>query len=69
MASPPYKLLVRSSSNRVWLGICGGLGEYLSVDPVLIRLLFLVATVFSGFLPGLLVYVLAAFVVPPARQK
>lgn len=47
-------------------GICGGIGEYFEVDPVLIRLLYLLATVFTGVVPGLLAYVIAIAVVPEA---
>lgn len=36
-----YKKLRRSSTNRTICGVCGGIGEYLNVDPTLIRLLWL----------------------------
>ena len=45
-------------------GVCGGLGEYFDVDPVLIRLLYLMATVFTGLVPGLLCYIIAVAIVP-----
>lgn len=58
------KKLHRSKSNRIFAGICGGLGEYFEVDPVLIRLIWLLAIIFSGIVPGLLAYILAIFIVP-----
>lgn len=58
------KRLYRSRANRVFAGICGGLGEYLNVDPVMLRLLWLLLVIFSGVVPGLLVYILAIFVIP-----
>lgn len=53
------KKLYRSRSNRILFGLCGGLGEYLGVDPVLIRLIWL-------FVPGanLLAYIIGAIIVP-----
>lgn len=53
------KKLYRSRSNRILFGLCGGLGEYLGVDPVLIRLVWL-------FVPGanLLAYIIGAIIVP-----
>jgi phage shock protein PspC (stress-responsive transcriptional regulator) len=43
-------------------GVCGGLGEYFSVDPTLIRLLFVFATILGG--PGLIAYLIFWIVVP-----
>lgn len=53
------KRLYRSRTNRVLFGLCGGLGEYFNVDPVLIRLLWL-------FIPGLnlILYIIASIIVP-----
>ncbi len=58
------KRLYRSTENKVLAGVCGGLGEYFDVDPVLIRLVYLMATVFTGLVPGLLCYIIAVAIVP-----
>lgn len=55
------KKLFRSKSNRVICGVCGGIGEYLNVDPTIIRLLALLLG-FTG--SGVLVYILAAIIMP-----
>ena len=60
------KRLYRSRENKVLAGVCGGIGEYFDVDPVLIRLLYLMVTVFTGLAPGVLCYVIAIAVVPEA---
>ncbi|WP_406660959.1 PspC domain-containing protein [Methanolobus sp. ZRKC3] len=57
------KQLKRSRSNRMFAGVCGGLGDYLGVDPVMVRLLWAIFTVFS-FGTGLLIYILAWVIVP-----
>lgn len=56
------KRLYRSRKNRVFAGICGGLGEYYNVDPVLIRIIAVFLTLFLGF--PFLVYLVAIFVIP-----
>jgi phage shock protein PspC (stress-responsive transcriptional regulator) len=56
------KRLYRSRKNRVFTGVCGGLGEYADMDPVVVRIIFVLATLFLG-LP-LLVYLVAIFVIP-----
>lgn len=58
------KRLHKSHENKVLAGVCGGLGEYFDVDPVLIRLVYLMATVFTGLIPGILSYVIAVAIVP-----
>lgn len=56
--------LYRSSENSQIAGVCGGLGEYLNVDPTLIRLAFLLMFVMGG--PGLLLYIILWVVMPKA---
>jgi len=57
------KKIYRSRTNKVFAGVCGGMGDYFSVDPVLIRLIWVVATFFS-LGAGLLAYVIAFAVIP-----
>jgi phage shock protein PspC (stress-responsive transcriptional regulator) len=52
----------RSRKNRMVAGVCGGIGEYFCVDPLLVRLLFVV---FLG--PALLFYVLAWLLAPEGQ--
>ena len=58
-----YKQLTRSSTNRMIAGVCAGLGEYLNIDPTVVRLLFLLAFFLTG--PGILIaYLIMAVIVP-----
>lgn len=59
---PKPNRLYRSSSNRVISGVCGGLGEYFGVDPVIVRIIWAVAVFFGGV--GLLAYILAWVIIP-----
>ncbi len=58
------KRLYRSSDNKVFAGILGGLGEYFDVDPVLIRLAFVFLLLATAVLPGVIAYLAALFIVP-----
>lgn len=62
-AGPPHRRLVRSSRERMWAGVCGGIAEYFEIDPSLIRLLWVAATVVSGGL-AVPVYILAWIILP-----
>ncbi len=58
-----YKALTRSKSNRMIAGVCAGLGDYLNMDPTVIRLLFVLGFfTFNGAM--LLVYLIMAIVTP-----
>jgi len=59
------KRLYRDPDNRVLGGVCGGIGQYFKIDPLIVRILFLV--VFFGFGIGLLIYIILWIVVPEAR--
>jgi phage shock protein C len=62
-----YKKLTRSASNRMIAGVCAGLGEYLGIDPTVVRLLVILAF-FTGFGGIALVYLIMALVVPEQVQ-
>lgn len=54
--------LYRSYSNKVFAGVCGGLAEYFDVDPIVIRILFVLMVLFGG--TGIVLYIAAIFIVP-----
>jgi phage shock protein C len=58
------KKFYRSSENKVFAGIIGGAGEYFEVDPVLLRVAYLLIVAFTGFIPGIIAYILAGLIVP-----
>lgn len=56
------KKLYRSQSNRKVAGVCGGIGEYLNLDPTVIRLIWVLLVFCAG--TGLLAYLIAALIIP-----
>jgi phage shock protein C len=46
-------------------GVCGGLGRYLGVDPILLRIAFVVLAIAGG--SGILIYIVAIIVIPEER--
>ena len=58
-----YKQLTRSTTNRMIAGVCAGLGDYLGIDPTIVRLLAALAF-FTGFGGIAIVYLIMAIVVP-----
>jgi phage shock protein C len=67
MTSPYYppqppKRLLRSTSNRVIGGVCGGVADYLNMDANLVRILTVLISLFTGV--PVILYIIALFVVP-----
>jgi phage shock protein C len=60
------KRLVRPRQGRKIAGVCAAFGNYFDIDPILIRLLWVVAVIFGG--TGLLAYLLAWIVIPEEPQ-
>ncbi|MGM0439176.1 MAG: PspC domain-containing protein [Patescibacteria group bacterium] len=57
--------LYRSNKNKVFAGVCGGIGEYMDVDPVIIRLIWVLVSIFAGMgILGLIAYIIAALIIP-----
>lgn len=57
------KRLYRSSEERMFAGVCGGISEYLDVDPTLVRLVFVALTLLSQG-AGLVMYIVLMLIVP-----
>lgn len=58
------KKLHLSQTDKKIAGVCGGLAEYFETDSTLIRIIFLFILIFTGFIPGLVFYILAALIIP-----
>lgn len=62
--SPESKVsrLYRSETNKVIAGVAGGLGDYFNIDPTIIRILFILLTIFGG--SGLIIYIVLWLIIP-----
>jgi phage shock protein C len=57
--------LVRSLDDRMLVGVSGGIGEYFNIDPVLVRLFFVLFALSTGW--GFLVYIVLAILMPERK--
>ena len=66
--STPYKQLVRSTTNRMLAGICGGIGEYANLDPTVIRLIAVLLIFLTG--PAIIIaYLIMALIIPEGTVR
>ena len=57
------KKLTRSRKERMIAGVCGGLAEYLGWDPTLVRIVYVLATIFTAF-AGVIIYLILWIIMP-----
>lgn len=61
------KKLTRSKKDRFVAGVCGGLGEYFDIDPMVFRLIFILLTIFAG--SGVIIYIICWILIPESGEK
>ncbi len=61
--------LRRSRRHKMIAGVCGGLAEWLGWDPTVVRILYVLVSIFSAAFPGILVYLLLWIIMPKAPAE
>lgn len=56
------KKLYRSSTNKMIFGVCGGVADYINVDPTIVRLVWALLGISAGI--GVVLYIIAAIIMP-----
>jgi phage shock protein PspC (stress-responsive transcriptional regulator) len=60
-SGPSGRTLYRSRQNRWLAGVCGGIGEHFGIDPIIIRILWIL---FGFTVVGIFVYIILAVMIP-----
>ena len=62
-----YKKLTLSNDKKI-AGVCGGIAEYIEIDPTVVRLIYALLTIFTAF-SGLIIYLILMLVLPKASHQ
>ena len=60
--------LYRSSHDKMLAGLCGGLGEMMSVDSTMVRLGVVFVGILTGVLPIVIAYIIGWIIIPEGRE-
>lgn len=60
--------LTKSRTNRVLDGVLGGVGEYFNIDPVVVRILYIIFTISTAIGGGIVIYIIAMIVIPHSNK-
>ncbi|MGC9363341.1 MAG: PspC domain-containing protein [Fidelibacterota bacterium] len=63
------KRIYRSKTDVKLAGICGGLGEMFNIDPTIIRLLMIFATIATGVAPLVITYLIGWVIIPEGKPE
>ena len=69
MRESQHKRLTRSATDRLIAGVFGGLGKYFNLSAILLRLIYVVITALTGFVPGILIYIIMVVIMPADPAK
>jgi len=56
------------SEDRIIAGVCGGIAEWVGWSPTLVRVLYVLVSIISAAFPGIVVYLVLWFVMPPPSK-
>jgi len=59
--------IYRSRKNRMIAGVCGGIAEYLNIDPAIVRLIMALLVLANGL--GIILYILAVIIIPEKPEE
>jgi phage shock protein PspC (stress-responsive transcriptional regulator) len=60
----PEGHLARNSHDKMIAGVCGGIARWLGWDPTIVRILYILVSIFSAAFPGILIYIILWIVMP-----
>ncbi len=58
------KKLYRSKNNKLISGVCAGIAEYFKIDPTIVRLIYILLTIFTAVAPFVILYLIMWIIVP-----
>lgn len=62
------KKLYRSRTDKMIAGVCGGMADYFNLDPSLVRIIYVLVSIFSVAFPGILVYIILWIIIPESEK-
>jgi phage shock protein C len=60
---------LKKSHDKMIAGVCGGIAEWLGWDPTIVRIVYVLVSIFSAAFPGILVYIILMLVMPSADSR
>ncbi|MRN06500.1 PspC domain-containing protein [Lactobacillus sp. 0.1XD8-4] len=69
MRESQHKRLTRSGSDKMVAGVFGGIGQYFKIQPNILRILYVLLTIFTGFVPGVIIYIILVIIMPADPQN
>ncbi len=56
--------LYKSDKDKIFAGVIGGIGDYVDIDPTVLRLVFILLAIMTAIFPSILAYLIAMVIIP-----
>ena len=64
MINVKNKKLYKSTNNNMLSGVCAGFADFIGIDPTIVRVIYALASFFTGGFPGVIIYIMLAIIIP-----
>ncbi|HJI47044.1 MAG TPA: PspC domain-containing protein [Oscillospiraceae bacterium] len=64
MINVKNKKLYKSTNNKMFSGVCAGFADFIGIDPTIVRVIYALASFFTGGFPGVIIYIMLAIIIP-----
>ena len=64
MINVKNKKLYKSTNNKMLSGGCAGFADFIGIDPTIVRVIYALASFFTGGFPGVIIYIMLAIIIP-----
>ena len=64
MINVKNKKLYKSTNNKMLSGVCAGFADSIGIDPTIVRVIYALASFFTGGFPGVIIYIMLAIIIP-----
>ncbi len=64
MINVKNKKLYKSTNNKMLSGVCAGFADFIGIDPTIVRVIYALASFFTGGFPGVIIYIMLAIIIP-----
>ena len=64
MINVKNKKLYKSTNNKMLSGVCAGFADFIGIDPTIVRVIYALASFFTGGFQGVIIYIMLAIIIP-----
>jgi phage shock protein C len=61
-------MALKKSRDKMIAGVCGGIAEWMGLDPTMVRILYVLVSILSAAFPGIIFYIILMIIMPSSER-